>query len=248
MQNRRRRFCKWLKGTEMAKLKKKPVEGAPMYMGQFASLMTIMLAFFIALLTLGKEKVATFRVGLGMVQTAFGLDAGDGMLQFIKMLMPAKPAVEEESAAEQRFFLGYEKGTFQQRRFDLDRITGMELQALKQVVRVATPITFAPAETAIEPASQVFLDRFATVLRSMPERMVTVACYSSTGSGGADQVIAAQRASAIVRYLAENGRVPAERLLPMGYCETRYLGDFATGDSRQATLFFMSSSPAKTGL
>ncbi len=232
----------------MAKLKEKPEEGAPAYMGQFASLMTIMLAFFIALLSLGTEKAATFRDALGSVQTAFGADAGIGVLSFVKMLMPGRPAVEMDSTGDEKLFLGYTKGTFQQQRFSLDHIADTELQSLKRIVRVSTPIRFAPADTAIDSAGQVFLDRFAGMLRGMPERNVTVSCYSSTASGAADQVIAARRAAAVVRYLIENGGIEPERLLPMGYSEVRYLGDVAAHDPEQATLFFISSSPMKTGL
>jgi outer membrane protein OmpA-like peptidoglycan-associated protein len=232
----------------MAKKKKAPAEGAPLYMGQYASLMTILLAFFISMLSLGNEKAASFEEGLGLVQTIFNLDAGNGLLEFIRVMMPAKPEADEEAIEQDRFFLGYNKGRFQQRRFDLDNVSDAEMRYLKQVVRVATPITFDPAETVIKASDRDFLDRFANVLRNMPERSVTVACYSFTGSGGADQALAAQRAAAIVRYLMDYGRINPDRLLPMGYSESRYFGDAVPADSDQATLFLVSTAAAKTGL
>ncbi|NCC69929.1 MAG: hypothetical protein EOM14_17385 [Clostridia bacterium] len=161
-------------------------------------------------------------------------------MRFVKSLMPYRPEVEEESEGDDKFYQAYTKGTFQNRRFDYNYIDKLELRYLKQVVKVAVPIVFAPASTDINAEGLVFLDRLAAVLRNMPDRSFTIACYCSTGAGTADQELAARRAAAIVRYLEENGQVLRDCLLPVGYSETRYLGDIQMAESGQATLLFIS--------
>ena len=229
----------------MKVIRKQEEEGAPAYMAQYTALMTILLAFFITLLSMGKERVSTYKKDFGLVKEGFGLKGGISFMPFFKSVMAGHPGTYKDTDHKKGDLLGYLKGVFEPKRFDVGEIDQTNIQSVGQIVRITTPIVF-PADSAnISRNAQEFLDRLGGILYNLPNHMVTASCYQSTGSPDKDQILAARRAAAIVRYLEERCKIPAERLLAIGYANSQYLGTFKLARSDQAVLFFIKKLTSK---
>lgn len=216
--------------------KKKKEEGAPAYMIQFTSLMTILLAFFICMLTMGKEKTSEYKTGFGYVRDAFGFSGGVGMLSFWKAVMSSYPRAKESDDGKARNLLGFRKGAFTKGRFEADESTKLTHHERSRTVQISSPILFPPGSSHIDEAASKFLDQLGSVFLTTPEQIVTVCSYQDHGAPDPDIRIASRRATAVSRYLVAQCKLPRDRIHSVGFSHTRYLGDI---EDNQATLFLV---------
>ncbi len=224
-------------------------EGAPAYMAQFTSLMTILLAFFIVMLTMGTEKVSQYNMeGFGHIRdSAFGLRGGGlGVLPYLRMAFRGHPDVvrTREEDPEDRL-LGYERGEFDRDQMDAEGIVRTELQDWGNSVRIASPVAFPDNDWVAGPESRKFIDGIGDVFYNLKGYIVTVASYQAPGDDptGARR-LAARRAMAVANYLERRKRVPRAMLRAVGYCSPRYMGlPDEEMDRTQKTVFFVRKKP-----
>jgi outer membrane protein OmpA-like peptidoglycan-associated protein len=80
------------------------------------------------------------------------------------------------------------------------------------------------------------LDKLADEAKNERGFLIEVSGFaSSDGSASANQVLSQHRADAVIRYLAENHRIPLRRFItPFGYGENRPVADNSTRAGRKA--------------
>lgn len=223
-----------------------PPDGAPAYMAQYTALMTILLAFFICMLTMGQQKASQYKKeGLGYIKNAFGAKGGLGIMPFWKTMMSGYPKVSADVEGKDSGIQAYTKGSFASGSFDADGILRTEVQDRGYSVRIMTPITFDGENLIINKEARMFLDRTGGVFSSMEDNVVTVACYESSGQPERDRMIAAKRAVILVRYLQERCNVPLDRVRGIGYAHSRYLGEMDVGTKSQSVMFFIRKKASK---
>jgi outer membrane protein OmpA-like peptidoglycan-associated protein len=82
-------------------------------------------------------------------------------------------------------------------------------------------INFATGKATILPDSFVVLDDVAQVLRDYPQLRVEIGGHTdNVGDEGANQRLSKSRADSVFEYLLSKG-IPAQRMITMGYGETR---------------------------
>jgi len=216
-------------------------EGAPAYMAQFTALMTILLAFFITMLTLGQARTSQYKSsGFGYIKNAFGTGGGVGLLPFWRSMMKKYPKINKNTQdSKDARFLGYMKGSFQSDRFDADGIGGTEVEKRGYSIRITSDVMFDPGRLVLTSDARAFLDRMAGVFANLPNHVLTACCYSSTGDSKKDHTLAAERAAVIARYLEEQGRIPRHRIRSVGYAHERYIGPHRNKKAQQATVFLV---------
>jgi hypothetical protein len=216
---------------------KKPEEGAPAYMAQYTALMTILLAFFICMMSAGMNRVSKYKTeGLGYIRDAFGAKGGMGIMPFVRKLLGGFPKVEKESEGEGDL-LGYVKGTFESEVFSANGIIKSEVLDLGNDIRIRTPVRFgARGDFSLDKTAREFLDRLGGVFLSLPDLALSINCLVSSGNEAEDEVIAAQRAVVIVRHLREYCGIPSERVRGAGYAHSRFLGMEGAAGAEQAVV------------
>ncbi len=191
-------------------------KGAPAYMGQFASLMTILLAFFIVMLTLGQNRVARFRVGYGQIRNIFGRQGGTGVLEFWRSMRhpPVPRVVEKEEEDEDSILVGYQMGARDGFSLQSESLRQIIVDDPSRDLRLNTSIKFEPGMIRIRRETQPSLDHITTLLHSIKPYRVDVEVW---GNGDANaRHLATRRAIWITRHLVENARIPANRIRAIG--------------------------------
>lgn len=225
----------------MAKKKDPPEEdGAPAYMAQFTALMTILLAFFICMLTMGQQKASQYKKqGYGFIKNAFGAKGGLGLMGYWRTVQKNFPKVPESVPEDDDGMQAYVKGAFTSGAFDAEEISRTDVQNRGYSIRIITPVIFDKDSAALSIESRKYLERVGGILSNMDEHMLTVSCYQSTGNPVKDRLIAAKRAAVVVRYLQDRCNVPPGRLRGIGYAHSKYLGDLGDNMKNQAVMFFI---------
>ena len=72
---------------------------APSYFVQYAALWCLMLAFFVVLLSMGHQRTAEFKSGMGMIRDAFGLKGGMGILAFWRKASAGRRSTDSRISA-----------------------------------------------------------------------------------------------------------------------------------------------------
>ena len=193
-----------------------PKQGAPAWMVSFGDMMTLILTFFILLVSLSKEQqVGLVAKGVGSFMVALRSFGLPGILD----------DSEEASIFEgvrRKFNLPPEK--------DANRRPDNVLNAAdKELVRVAMAEALAPHNelnqpavamfaansTVLTPESMRFLDMLALTLRPLPGQMLQLEGHANEGGTGGkhgDRWIAFARARAVAEYLIEEHDFPRSRV------------------------------------
>ena len=189
-------------------------KGAPAYMGQYASLMTILLAFFIVMLSLGQSRVAQFRVGVGQIRNMIGMQGGTGVLAFWRsMRYPPVPKVIGDSNDDDQI-ITFQIGARDGFSLQSEHLSQISFDDTTRDLRLNTAIQFEPGRILIHRETQSSLDHITTLLHSVDVYRVDVEVW---GAGNAEaRTLAARRAIWITRHLVENARIPASRIRAMG--------------------------------
>ncbi|MFH0878846.1 MAG: flagellar motor protein MotB [Lentisphaerota bacterium] len=227
----------------MGKRPEPPKESsAPAYFVQYAALWCLMLAFFITLLTLGSQKSAKFKVGMGLLRDAFGLKGGLGLLPYWRKLTSGSgdnnPAVQKVKPEDAGDVVSYFKGMLWKEGLSSVSILHTEADDRGISIYVEAPLQFATNSATLDRDTRGFLSRIGTLFYNLPNTVITVNCLvTNSASDNANLLLAAERVSAISRYLQEQCQIPRRQLDAVAYSHDRYLGQLKWTNENRSILF-----------
>ncbi len=192
-------------------------EGAPGWMVTFADLMTLLLTFFVLLLSMSTLDNQRVKLALGSLRGALGVLEGGGQPREGRIEMARTPRVAQGAA---------------------ELMTNME-KVIKQNMDKASDdsLLFAPGSTEILPSAYHFLDDLSATLadgRATAEFLGHADDSKPSGYYETNWEVAAARALAVLQYVQKAGPVPGYRLKASSHGEfqPRYKNDTVVGRAR----------------
>jgi chemotaxis protein MotB len=222
--------------------------GAPTWVVTFADLMSLLLTFFVLMLSFSTTEVVKFRQAMSSVEEAFGLrspedvsDSPQGHLAIDDTRAGITPAEVEAQIEE------------------LLEATGLQARAEAHMtadgvmLRVEGDMMFDSGEAELSPGIFALLNDLAKYIKAGDHRVAVVGHTDDTPIATlvypSNWELSAARAAQAVRYLVEQG-VPAERLRAIGQADTFPLasnGDLG-GKARNRRIEFVFSAQEVEGL
>ncbi len=209
-------------------------EGAPAWMATFADMSTLLLTFFVLLLSFANMDVQSFRMALGSVRDALGVDSPQrGQFEGVT----TNPVAFEMDKVGSGF-LGEEQAIMAVKallkRKDLKNKINVIMT--NRHIRLSISGLFEPGSATLGPKSFKELDVIADVCRTnlMPIRVEAHTDNKPIRSAQfpSNWELSSMRAGAVARYLAEAGQVEGKRLNPGGMASTRPTNDNSTPELR----------------
>ncbi len=213
--------------------KKKIVDvGAPLYMGAYTALMTILLAFFIMLNSLTQTKKGGGHEGLGAIQNAFGVEGGFGLFQFTFWGKGGSHAPNPADAEKNE--AGVHAGLTEGSGGTGD--TEMDAKAAKidKYIRAKLPVEFAPFSDKLTQKSMDELKRMGIGLALFNYKIFIRVYCGEYGEDSKDSMLALRRAAQIMRALNWTANVPYDNMRAAGYSSIRYFSSDKP-DSKEST-------------
>ena len=211
-------------------------KGAPAWIVTFADLMSLLLTFFVLLLSFSNMEIVKFRTMAGSVRNALGLKSEFALSDIPtgSKLLPHEDPKEGQGQAVEEIVR------------DLRQIlkeNGMEkngsAKITKQgvILQLKGDLLFESGQATIKPKALPILEGLARYI-SNTSRNVDVLGHTdnrpiSTAVFPTNWELSAARAGRAVRYLAEKG-VPAQRLRAIGHADTVGVASNATQVGRAA--------------
>jgi chemotaxis protein MotB len=219
---------------------------APAWMATFGDLMSLLLTFFVLLMSFASMDVRRFAAVVGSMRDAFGvqkqhagpveslstslIDFSDTESSpFLEVLPMPVRAPEREQALLQRLEMTVaEEG--------LERLVEVEDTPRGIVVRMPGQLLFDAGSAELRPESLVFLREISGLVRGMPHPVAieghTDATPTAAGAFESNWSLSTARAVSALAFLVEVGGVDASRLRATGFADTRPLAPNQSPEER----------------
>jgi hypothetical protein len=251
---------------------KKIVEvGAPAYMAQYTSLMTILLAFFILLNTMATEQESGFKAGIGDVKNAFGMEGGLGLFQFTFAGKGASYAPNPEKSGDE--YKGLHKNLAEREGGSGNTSVDTQDKKLPKYLRIKIPGEFSGKSSRLPAVTKTFLDQVGMGF-ALFDYKINIVCYSGRRSWALvaqlpgeskseaiermNRTVAFNRAVQIMRYLNRKNGVDYSRMEADACTYRRYLDRTGADDKdekeekddnalskKQEAFFYIFLKPSK---
>jgi chemotaxis protein MotB len=211
--------------------------GGAAWMATFADMMTLLLCFFILLLSFATMDVVKFREALGSVQEALGVQfEHDGQFEAVASSPVQLDDFEANGALlEDRALLDELTAAIAEEGLD-DQI-GAEIDGRGVVVRINGQVLYQQGDAALKPASDAILARIASLVRGTEHRVMieghTDDVPIQTARYPSNWELSAARAIAAMRFLVDHN-VDSERIGVAGYADQRPFAPNDGPDNRAA--------------
>jgi chemotaxis protein MotB len=230
-----------------------PPEGAPDWIVTFADLMSLLLTFFVLLLSFSNMEIVKFRTMAGSVRNALGLKSEFDMsdIPMGSKLLPYEDPKEGEGDPSSSQGLR-EALEAMLRDAGLPEKASVRMTSRGVALYIEGDILFDSGSAALRPEAWKILDRIGEMLPRVGYR-VDVQGHSdsvpiATPAFPSNWELSAARAGRAVRYFVEKG-VPSDRFRAIGLAETRPVAsnDTAEGraNNRRVEFLFVNPPPVQ---
>lgn len=219
---------------------KKCEKGAPKWLTTYSDMMTLLLCFFVLMLSFANTDAVKFKEILGSTKDAFGVQTEEvemgkegGMELPIKLeSSKSKTEAEKQQLVNLLNTMAREEGIEKNTMIALHR-NGVKME----IMETAGNAMFKPGGTELLPESE-------RVLRKMIPIMQEVGYYKITIQGHSDDVpvrsplfpsnweLSAARAGSVVRFFIQEGKLDARRFSAAGLADTQPLVENDTPENR----------------
>lgn len=239
---------------------KRKSSGAPPWMATFADLSTLLLTFFVLMLSMASIDIQKFREMLGSVKDAFGVttqqvgeyqpvispdkpQSRDKLMEMIQQppKAPSKPTpAEQQREAEDAMESSRVAAQVEQmvKITGLDKVTEVTSGKRGVRLRVKGGLLFDPGRAQLKPTAHRLLDGVIKVLKKTKFFLIVEGHTDNvpikTDMFPSNWELSAARATAVVRYLAQKGGIAPRRLSAVGFGPNYPIRPNTSGEGRAA--------------
>lgn len=214
----------------MAKKAKKAAPGAPMWMVTFSDMVTLLLTFFVLMLSMARMDKMKFMDAAGSLRGAFGvLGSSDKAEVTSPKIVDVAPIYDDLTTRVYKRVLSH----LQRLRID------KEIELVKDrgavVLRVNSAILFDSGETDVKPEAETILKKISELVRPLPMGLRIEGHTDDTvsrTSGSSNWDISVLRAVNVLKFFARRQLMPLERMSAVGYGSMHPLKDNDTPENR----------------
>ncbi len=219
---------------------KKIDPGAPKWVVTFGDLMSLLLCFFVLLLSFSEMDRQKYKQVAGSLEKAFGVQRKSKVMEVPKgMKMIAKDFDQEAIATRIKEDLGREiEDLIDEELADLKDKISIEASEDEVIIRLMGESTFDSGKAEIRPQLEPVLMAIASKLQAT-EGDIMVAGHTDNvpirhgGPYRSNLRLSAARASAVAEFFIHRSHIDPRRISTLGYGEYRPIASNDTPDGRQ---------------
>jgi len=215
--------------------------GSPAWMATFADLMSLLLTFFILILSFANMDVIKFSAAVESLHEAFGRSEFDGEELSAPIEFGARARnriIELDEGGDLMVDNLFKEIQRMVRRANLENLVEVENSDRGVVIRVVGHLLFDAGSTELHPESYVLLNEVALLIKSASDHVSIEGHTDATPAGGAGGAsnwhLSTSRAISVLDYLTNVQEIEAQRLSVRGYGATRPIAANDTPEHRGA--------------
>ena len=213
----------------MAKKQKKPPAGAPMWMVTFSDMVTLLLTFFVLMLSMANMDKVKFNQASDSLAGAFGVLASSTKSEV------APPKVVSYSPVDDDFTSRvYRRLKTKLRELKLNKKIELVKDRGAVVLRVDEAVLFESGQSQLQPDAEPVLRKVAELVRPLPLNLKIEGHTDDRGAELANWTLSVDRAVSVLGFLATNQLIPLDRMAATGYGSRKPL--FPNNSDRERAL------------
>ncbi len=224
------------KQPDSPKKKKEAPRGAPMWMVTYSDLVTLLLTFFVLLLSMASLDPVRFTEASSSLRDAFGMHARPAQVEFAIPVLPSPPITKFSPIQNEMTVKLFRriKNQISTNKLSQD-IDVVEKEGDTLILRIKDTILFEPGETKISPESYPLLRYIADIIKPMP---LLLRIEGHTDAVSETQVemsrwdISMARSVSVMRFYTRGEFLPLDRMAAAGYGASQPLTSNETVEGR----------------
>jgi chemotaxis protein MotB len=198
--------------------KKKQEEGgggAPEWLVTYSDLVTLLLTFFVLLLSMANMDKVKFHDALGSLKGAFGLSGNMGKMDLTKPKVISFAPMDDDYTSRL-----YQKINTVLTRLRIDKDIDLVKDRGAVVLRIKESILFDSGSTLLKTEAHPILRKVASLVKPLPLNMRIEGHTDDLPSGNpqlSNWDLSVQRAVSTLKFFASEKLIPLERLSAVGY-------------------------------
>ncbi len=204
-----------------------PPEGAPEYMATYGDMMTLLLCFFVLLLSMAEMDAKKFEIAASSFQQALS-----GVMESLPTIAIHEQVILPKLGGDDQNKKMAVEAVERMRRFvqsdeDLKEAIKVEVTDKGLAIRISDPVGFGTGSDQLEPKLREVLTGMLDIIKDIDERDIRVEGHTddvpiSTPRFPSNWELSAARSLSVVKLFYEGGEDPA-KLSAVGYGEFRPL-------------------------
>ncbi|SMF37545.1 OmpA family protein [Desulfovibrio gilichinskyi] len=229
-----------------------PEEGLPPWMATFADMVTLLLCFFVLLLSFASNDAEKFKELLGSIQDAFGVTIERPEADFLALTPSDLERKEIKMDSNDKRLLGLVLHIKALLNEDAATRKSSGVNADRDGVLMSTDSAslFQPGTATLKPGAEKTLNKVISVLKENNYDLV-VRGHTDNSETGSEKFptnweLSSARAARALRYIAEHGDISTKRLKAVGYADTQPLvkNDTPANREKNRRIEFFYHKPA----
>ncbi|CCO22656.1 OmpA/MotB family protein [Maridesulfovibrio hydrothermalis] len=230
-----------------------PEEGLPPWMATFADMVTLLLCFFVLLLSFANTDLDKFKELLGSVKDAFGVKVERREADFMALTPSDVKRDEIKMDSNDKRLLGLVLRI--KAMLDQDDATrkssGVKAEKDGVLVNSSSASLFQPGSSKLRPGASKILDKVISILKDHNYNLVVRGHTDNSEIRSkkypTNWELSSARAASALRYIVEKGGIAPKRLKAVGYADTQPLVKNNTPENRRKNrrLEFFYHKPAR---
>ena len=211
----------------MAKEPECPPPGLPMWMATYSDLVTLLLTFFVLLLSMASMDPTKFVQAKSSIETAFGWRTTAAPVEFAIPIIPSPPKADFTPIPRQTAVQYFKriKSDLEMTKLDT-QVEAVQRDNDSIILRINDSVLFDKGAASVNPASYPILRKIADIVRPLPMTMRIEGHTDSEPLGGGNRSnwdLSVERAVAVMSFYHRNTLFALDRMSAVGYGDTRPL-------------------------
>ena len=214
----------------MAKKEKKQPAGAPAWMVTYSDLVTLLLTFFVLLLSMANMDKVKIGQAANSMRGAFGMFGGKEFKE-----VPSPSVVEMPPVHDDMVQRVYSRIKTQMNRLRLDKSIKLVKDRGAVILRINESILFEPGTSQLKPAALPVLAKVAGLIRPLPLQLRVEGHTDDVPFGRKDMNnwdLSVARSVSVLKYYQIAELFPLDRMSAVGYGAEHPLVDNDTPENR----------------
>jgi len=199
--------------------------GAPAWMVTYSDLVTLLLTFFVLLLSMANMDPVRFTAATSSLQDAFGMHRESTRQDFSLPILPSSPNAQYSPIHIQTTEKVYEKVKSQVDSLRLkDNIGLIKKDDDSIILRINDSVLFDPGQSKISPKAYPILRNIADIIRPLPMDLRIEGHTDDTPVPGlkiGNWDLSVNRSVSVLRFLTQSDLLPLDRMAAVGYGKDR---------------------------
>jgi chemotaxis protein MotB len=208
------------------------VEGSPAWMATFSDLMSLLLCFFVLIVSMSKIVERDFWVAAGSLRGAFGvMTANPAIISLENTPLPTmkniQRAIIDKSVSNMQDFIESK---------NLGESVKVVVQDKGVALSISAPVLFQNSEAEMEPSVYPLLEEVFKIAQGWPNVIRVEGHTDDTRIAGGEFEtnwdLSFARALSVVQFAIDYSKIHPSRLAPVAYGQHRPIADNATAEGK----------------